>query len=383
VTTIDSEVGPRRPLHLLLMDANTLCVRALFAAMPPEVTISAFVPRGLAAAVRQPLSLARDWQWREICPRWWEQAVVVPSWSRVPGLTAAVCGLHLGRRSGVADTVIVYTLPYYARLACRWPGVPRVYFAYDPYGCYNGWDQAVVAAGERKMLTHCDAAFAISPALADDFRRLTDRPVFVQPNGVSESFLAMFDGPLPPPDDLPPHGPPIVGCVGQISRTYDWEMLAELVGLCPELRFVFVGPRFEEGPAEQERMDRVFRAANVSWLGPKPHADLPRYIRRFDVCLSPLRIEPCNDRRSLLRLYDYLASDRPIVSTAIASALEHKPHIEIGRDAGEMAVLLRRLSTASSVDRAARRAYIVKHTWTRRAELFLNRLRTIPACRGA
>jgi hypothetical protein len=65
---------------------------------------------------------------------------------------------------------------------------------YDPYGCY-GWDQVVVAAGERELLNYCDAAFAISPALADDFRKQTDRPVFVQPNGVSEAFLKAFDGP--------------------------------------------------------------------------------------------------------------------------------------------------------------------------------------------
>ena len=233
-----------------------------------------------------------------------------------------------------------------------------------------------MAAGEREMLAHCDAAFAISPALADDFRKLTDRPVFVQPNGVAESFLTAFDHPLPPPDDVPPGGPPVVGCVGQISRAYDWALLSELVVNCPDLQFVFVGPVFDEGPEVQARIDRVFAAANVRWLGLKPHADLPRYIQRFEVCLNPLRVEPCNERRSLLRLYDYLASDRPIVSTAIAPALEHRPHVEVGRDAGELATLLRRVTADSgTVDVVARRAYIHRHTWERRAEMFLANLR--------
>jgi glycosyltransferase involved in cell wall biosynthesis len=326
--------------------------------------------------------LVRDWRWRQTGPRWWEQAVLVPSWSKAPRLTTGICAAHVGRRLAALgnDAVIVFTLPYYAGLAGRWPGVPRVYFAYDPYQCYAGWDPAAVAAGERELLAHCDAAFAVSPALADDFRRLTDRPVFVQPNGVSDSFLAAFDGPLPPPDDLPPGGPPVVGCVGQISRAYDWDLLDELVRACPELSFVFVGPLFGEGPAVQARIDRVFAAPNVRWLGPRPHAALPRYIHRFDVCLNPLRVEPCNDRRSLLRLYDYLASDRPIASTAVAAALGHRPHVGIGRGAAELAVLVRRLAAAGHVvDPAARREYVRRHTWGRRAETFLTNLRSVLA----
>jgi glycosyltransferase involved in cell wall biosynthesis len=279
------------------------------------------------------------------------------------------------------DAVMVFTLPYYSRLAGRWAGVPKVYFAYDPYGCYTGWNPATVAAGEREMLAHCAAAFAISPALADDFRRLTDRPVFVQPNGVSEAFLAAFDSPLPAPDDLPhdASGPPIIGCVGQMSRAYDWLLLADLVGLCPEMRFAFVGPLFGEGAAVQAQIDRVLSAPNVCWLGPKPHDELPRYIQRFTVCLNPLRSEPCNDRRSLLRLYDYLASDRLIVSTAVAAALEHGRHVIVGRDAAEMAASLRAAVAGGTpaVDQVARREYVRHFTWKRRAEMFLANVHSV------
>jgi hypothetical protein len=374
-----------RPLHVLLMDANAPWVRSLFEAMPPEVTVSAYRPYGPKAAVGRPLGHLQSRLWRDIRPQWAERTFVVPSWSKAPRLTTACCKRVLGRRiARVNNPVVVYTLPNYAGLARRWPEVPRVYFAYDPYGCYTGWDPALVAAGERKMLAHCDAAFAISPALADDFRKLTDRPVFVQPNGIAESFVAAFDKPLPAPDDLPPGGPPVVGCVGQISRAYDWDLLDELVRLCPGLSFVFVGPVFPERPEDQARLDRVFAAANVRWLGPKPHGELPRYMQRFDVCLNPLRVEPCNDRRSVLRLYDYLASDRPVVSTPIASALEHRPYVEVGRDAGELAGLLLRACGPDrpTVDRGARRDYLRRHTWERRAEQFLTNLRTVLATRA-
>jgi glycosyltransferase involved in cell wall biosynthesis len=375
---------PSRPLNFVLLDGDAPWVRALFAVMPADVTVHAFRPRGPGALMRRLCGLWQGWQ--QTGPRWWERVVPVPSWSKVPRLTARICGFHLGRRLTALrnDAVVVYTLPYYSRLAAQFAKVTQVYFAYDPYQCYTNWNPAIVTAGERELLGHCDAAFAISPALADDFRKISGRPVFVQPNGVSDAFLAAFDGPLPPPADLPLGGPPVVGCVGQISRAYDWGLLADLVRLCPDYSFVFVGPMFGEGAAIRAQVESVFTAANVRWLGPKAHAELPRYINRFTVCLNPLRVEPCNDRRSLLRLYDYLASDRPIASTAVAAALDHSPHVEIGRDAAELAALLGRLTASDyMVDRAARRAYVRTHTWERRAETFLANLRTVVANRLA
>src|SRR5207253_3195701 len=69
---------------------------------------------------------------------------------------------------------------------------------------------------------------------------------------------------------------------------------------------------------------------NVHHLGVKPHSELPSYLMHFDVCFNPLIVNDHNDRRSPLRLFDYLATDRPILSTAIREAYEHAPFIEIG-----------------------------------------------------
>jgi glycosyltransferase involved in cell wall biosynthesis len=369
-------------VNVILVDGNAPWVRALFEAMPADVTVHALRPVGPAAAFRRPGQLFRGW--RKTGPRWWERTNLVPSWSKLPWLSSAACGRHVRQRlAGLADPVIVYTLPFYSRVAGGSGGVPKVYFAYDPYKCYTGWDRNAVAAGEVRLLQGCDAVFAISPALADDYRKLSNRPVFVQPNGVSASFLEAFDMPLPPPDELPPGGPPVVGCVGQISRAYDWDLLLEAARRCPEALFTFVGPVFPEGPEVQEQVDRVFAAPNVRWLGPRPHEQLPRYIQRFDVCLNPLRVDRCNDRRSLLRLYDYLASDRPIVSTTVASALDHRPHVEVGRDAVEIVALIRRLIVSPGVDRKVRHEYIRQHTWERRAQTFLTNLRSVLTARSA
>jgi hypothetical protein len=80
-----------------------------------------------------------------------------------------------------------------------------------------------------------------------------------------------------------------------------------------------------------------------------------------------------------LRLYDYLASDRPIVSTNVAAAAEHHPHVAVGRNVAELAGLLRAAAVEgiSAADRAARRLYIRRQTWAHRANLFLTNLHSV------
>lgn len=370
-----------RPLHLVLVDGNAPWVRALFNAMPPHVQVSAFRTCGPIAAIRRPIAYLRDKRWRTVDQRWQEQTVLVPSWSRLPRLTTACWARRIRqcRAPAHGEMVIVYTLPYYSGLVPKFASVPQVYFAFDPYGCYSGWDPQVVADGEKRLLSQCDAAFAISTALADDFRKQAACPVYVQPNGISQQFLQAFDVQNPAPDDLPEGGAPVVGCVGQIGRAYDWDLLDAVVARCPDLRFVFVGPIFEEGVEVRQRMDRLRAAPNFVYLGPKPHNEIPRYIQRFDVCMIPLRPEPCNHRRSLLRVFDYLASGRPVVSTAVASAMEHSQFVEVCHDSEAMSQTLKRLCSnrRNTDDRQSRRDYLSAHTWERRAERFLGNVAAV------
>jgi glycosyltransferase involved in cell wall biosynthesis len=144
-----------------------------------------------------------------------------------------------------------------------------------------------------------------------------------------------------------------------------------------------VGPIFKE-PAEVQRpMEAVMARPNVKWLGPKPHDELPGYLRGFDVCLNPLAITEHNDRRSPLRLYDYLATDRPILSTAIREAFTHGPLVETFKTADEGVALLRRMLAGEiRVDKAARMAYLQNNTWEARAEYFLAAIKEVRAARG-
>jgi len=273
---------------------------------------------------------------------------------------------------------IVYTLPQYAGIAERIRGPLCAYFAFDPYRFYD-WEPRATAALERRMLNRADVVFAISEALSEDFRNQTQTPVVTCRNAVSRSIIERIRQPSPMPPDLGKLPRPIVGCTGQINRTYDWELIAALARELPDVSFVFVGPIVEEPSPIGQKIKSVTQIANVHWLGPKPHEQLPGYLSGFDICFNPLLVNEHNDRRSPLRLYDYLATDKPILSTGIREAQIHVPFVEIGQNAPQCADILRQFMGAQYDRRIEeRRRYIEQNTWEDRAALLLGALQGLP-----
>jgi hypothetical protein len=269
---------------------------------------------------------------------------------------------------------IVYTLPQYAGVAEHIDGPLCAYFAFDPYRFYE-WEPRATAALEGRMLDRADVVLAISDALSEDFRSQTQTPVVTCRNAVSRSFIERMGQPSPTPPDLQKLPRPIVGCTGQINRTYDWELIGALATELTDISFVFVGPVVDEPAPMAQRIKSVLQLANVHWLGPKPHEQLPGYLSGFDICFNPLLVNEHNDRRSPLRLYDYLATDKPILSTGIREARIHEPYVQIGQTAQQCAQILRQFAGGEYDLRVAqRRRYIEQNTWEDRAALLVGTL---------
>ena len=170
--------------------------------------------------------------------------------------------------------------------------------------------------------------------------------------------------PLPIPADLAAVPGPIVGCTGFVDSNYDWELVAALARMLPEVSFVFVGGIHNEPPRLRTKMEAALAMPNVRSLGSKPHEDLPAYLRGFNVCFNPLAVNEHSDRRCPLRLYDYLSTDKPILSTGIREAFSHEGQVATFKSADEAAALIRRMVKGEyPLDIPARSEYIRNNTW--------------------
>jgi hypothetical protein len=123
-------------------------------------------------------------------------------------------------------------------------------------------------------------------------------------------------------------------------------------------------------------VNRIKQKQNVTFLGWRDSSDLPGYVWNADVLFSPLSVTPANNRRSLLRMYDYLATDKPVVATPIESSAVHHPFVRLGSTAQDFSLLIQEAisGTARITNGIERRQYLEGHTWPRRMKLFLTHL---------
>lgn len=364
--------------RLIIIDGNAPWVRSLFLAMPPEIQVR-FLRAGQPGVFRRlsdkPWPIAR--RWRSCGPNASERWIIIPGWNKAPAvstwLTTRAASAAAGNEPGAA---VVFTLPQYAGVAEKLTIHPSVYYAHDPFEHY-AWDKDRTRELEDRMLHAADMTFAISRRLRDDLAARTTHTVIYSPNAVSADFITAMDcAHIQRPADLAEIPRPVVGCTGQINETYDWAMLSELAALMPDVSFVFIGGITAEDWQVRQLIDSVLKGRpNIHWLGPKPHDDLPGYLRAFDVCLNPLAPGPHADRRSPLRLYDFLATGKPVVSTAIEEASCHEQMVWIAADAAEMERVIRQaLSSERKVNREQRMEYIQRNTWQARAAQVLREI---------
>jgi glycosyltransferase involved in cell wall biosynthesis len=249
------------------------------------------------------------------------------------------------------------------------------YHAHDPFDYYS-YSEGYTRGHEDLLVPLCDHVFTISDALSADFKiRYPQADITTLGNAVDQSFLAesssnglssaafrafrVGDGPL-------------VGIVGQINSSYDWDLLEQVAERNPQTQLVFIGGLFEEG-AITERIRSIFGRPNVHWLGPKPHQELKQYMEACDILLNPLIANAQNDRRDTLRLYDYLSTRLPVVSTPIASVRQHGALVYVpGSHEEMMRVLGVRPKPVSSDALHQRRTYLAQNTWAERARQMLH-----------
>jgi hypothetical protein len=255
---------------------------------------------------------------------------VIPGWNKFPFLSAQILQIRLCFSLAVAPerSTVLFTFPFYSGVAAwirdRFPAVKVVYHAHDPFEFY-AYPDGYIRTHEARLVPLCHQVFAISEKLRADLQsRYPSAQIDVLGNGVSDHFLKTSEGDLPATDlnKIRVLGGPIVGVVGQINNTYDWELLESAAEVNPQMQLVFIGNLFEEGEIT-EWIKLFFQRNNVHWLGAKPHNELKAYMDSFDILLNPLAVNPQNDRRDPLRLYDYLSSKALIVSTSVSSALCH------------------------------------------------------------
>lgn len=230
-------------------------------------------------------------------------------------------------------------------------------------------------AWEDRLVQRADGAVVTAQRLGDELRaRRPDLPIGLIRNGVDVERFQSLAASTPRPTDVPATERPIVGFIGAMYEWIDWALIRETVGRLPEFDFVFVGPH--DGRSD---VTAIASLPNVRLLGPRPYARVPAYVDTFAVCWVPFKQNDVGTAANPVKIYEYLALGKPVVSTPVADMAAYGNALDAARTPVEMAERLRAAVVTPPAARAARIDFARQNTWDARAQEYLDFIASLHA----
>lgn len=172
------------------------------------------------------------------------------------------------------------------------------------------------------------------------------------------------------PPDLPPAGCPVIGYIGAWAPWIDEALIAGIAQSDSRWHVVVIG-------VELERKFTLQHLPNVSYLGLKPHRELPGYIRNFDIGVIPFRLNPVTLAANPIKAYEYLAAGKPVVATNMPECWLMEGQIDVGESRSAIIRLVQeRIGDSGNAE--ARMNYALKNTWRERASECITMLKAQP-----
>lgn len=243
-----------------------------------------------------------------------------------------------------------------------------VYDCVDDYGAlafYTPAERALAVRGDRESSLASRLVFATTSALYERHRALNPRTYLVPNVGDFAHFSPAADPSLAPHELAKlPH--PVVGFAGNfMPEKVDLELLARLAAERSDWTILLVGPA--EGHARSVLEELVRAHGNVRWVGPKPYAEVPRYVAAFDVGLCPNRWNDYGRSCFPLKVFEYLAAGKPVVATGNPDLAALAPAVRLARGADEViAAISEALGELGEDDRTRRMQIAAENTWETR-----------------
>ena len=212
-----------------------------------------------------------------------------------------------------------------------------------------------------------NVVFVNSEKLFNEKKRIGSS-IYLLTNGVDfDLFQEKLKDNVSVPDDIRSIKKPIIGIIASLlDEKHDLELLLKIVTDKPQWSLAIIGPKSVN---LQGKIVQLRNMKNVHFLGPKPYDQLPLYIHHFDVCANFYKTIDINDTGTSIKLLNYMAVGKPIVSTNAGGANIFSEVIDIAEDTQGFISLIQKSITDDSPIRAERSKYIAEqNSWRHKAQ---------------
>ena len=226
------------------------------------------------------------------------------------------------RKNKVDKFILWISHPSAEPMAKRLGESKTVYYCGDEYAEFTSFSRELVMKLERDLLKKVDLVLVVSERLYQTKKEYNPN-IFLIPHGVEFDHFSRYNLTfMELPADIKYIKRPIIGYYGLIRDWIDFELL-EKITQKKDWSLVLIGPTSVD-------ISKIQVKENMHFLGPKNYKDLPLYLQGFDVCIIPYKLTEITINSRPLKLFEYLASGKPVVSTPLPSVLPYRDVVRIG-----------------------------------------------------
>lgn len=225
----------------------------------------------------------------------------------------------------VVSPVLLLNHPYWFPLAALFPEYTIGYDCMDHHAAFHDAVYEGIPDDEEKLIRNANFVVTSSDYLSDKISRI--RANTIVRNGCDYDLFSQI--PCWSPTDRR-----VAGYVGAIAEWFDIELVFEVSERLPHWQFVLVGSTVGcDVRAAKKR-------PNIEFVGEVTYDAVPGYIACFDVCMIPFKLTELTKATNPVKVYEYLAAGRAVVSTPLPEVVSLGDKVSIAGDAGSFASML-------------------------------------------
>ena len=203
-----------------------------------------------------------------------------------------------------------------------------VYHCVDEYSLFSDAAFEEVASAEQLLLKKSDLVLVSSTPLLEKKRPFNSRTYLVLHGVDYEHFHRAVEESTPVAPELLGLRRPILGFHGLLADWVDVRVIAEIAQKRPQWSIVLVGRADTD-------LATLATLPNVRLLGHRSYAQLPTYLKGFDIALLPFVQNELTRNANPLKLREYLAAGLPVVGTPLPEVARFNGLISLAATADE------------------------------------------------
>ena len=241
-------------------------------------------------------------------------------------------------------------------------------------GTISPMQKSLIVEQDRRLCRRADLVVVCSEALQKS-REAQCKRLLLLPNGVDvEHYRDVASDGGEMAAWLPSLPAPVFGYTGTLhdDRT-DPKLIVALARAFPEGSVLLIGPDH----LSRESRELLEAQPNIHLTGPVAYAKIANAMQAFDVCIVPHKESAFTESLNPIKLWEYLAFGKPVVSTDVAGFRDFPHLVRVATKPQEFIDACRQALHENGAGLQARQAEAAQHSWSRRIDDLLEALKPI------